>query len=83
MRKIRIDWVSDRNKKINRFFRNCIPYKLDLLSINFNWINTTGIKLDFYLDSISFANKSVVKEIYLDCFIINETGLERIIKSAF
>ena len=38
--------------------------------------------MDFYIDSISKAIKSVQKEIYLSCFEIKETDLEQIIKSA-
>ena len=38
--------------------------------------------MDFYMDSISKAIKSVSKEIYLTCFEIKEIELEQIIKSA-
>ena len=38
--------------------------------------------MDFYIDSISKAVKSVEKEIYLRCFEIKEAEIEQIIKSA-
>ena len=38
--------------------------------------------MDFYIDSILKAIKSVEKEIYLWCFEIKESELEQIIKSA-
>ena len=82
IRKIKIDHISDGNKELNSFFQNWVPSKIDLLSVN-NWRNTdTGIKMDFYIDSISKTIKSVSKEIYLGCFEIKESELEQIIKSA-
>ena len=82
IRKIRIDCISDGNKELNSFFQNWVPSKLDLLSVNY-WSNTlSGIKMDFYIDSISKIIKSVEKEIYLTCFEIKEPELEQIIKSA-
>ena len=83
IRKIQIDQISDANKELNSFFQNWFPSKLDLLWVNYNWNTCTGIKMDFYIDSISKAIKSVQKEIYLDCFEIREPELEQIIKSSF
>ena len=82
IRKIRIDRIPEENKELNSFFQNWVPSKLDLLSVNYNRNTDTGIKMDFYIDSISNAIKSVLKEIYLTCFKINEPELEQIIKSA-
>ena len=82
IRKIRIDCISDGNEELNSFFQNWVPSKLDLLSVNY-WSNTlSGIKMDFYIDSISKIIKSVEKEIYLTWFEIKEAELEQIIKSA-
>ena len=82
IRKIRIDCISDGNEELNSFFQNWFPSKLDLLSVNY-WSNTlSGIKMDFYIDSISKIIKSVEKEIYLTWFEIKEPELEQIIKSA-
>ena len=82
IRKIQIDSISNGNKELNSFFQNWVPSKIDLLSVNY-WSNTgTGIKMDFYIDSISKAIKSVEKEIYLSCFEIKEPELEQIIKSS-
>ena len=64
------------------FFQNWVPSKLDLLLVNFPHNNSTGIKMNFYIDSISKAIRSVSKEIYLSCFEIKEHELEQIIKSA-
>ena len=74
--------ISDGDKELNSFFKNWIPSKLDLLSVNYPNISTTGIKMGFYIDSISKAIMSVSKEIYLTCFKIKESELEQIIKSA-
>ena len=82
IRIISIAYVSDRNKELNQFFQNWVPSKLDLLLINYPFNTPTGIKMDFYIDSISKAMKSVSKEIYLRCFEIKEPELEQIIKSA-
>ena len=83
IRRIEIEYISDANKELNSFFQNWFPSKLDLLSVNY-WKNTdTGIKMDFYIDSISMAVKAVEKEIYLNCFEIKEPELEQIIKSSF
>ena len=82
IRRIQIDYISDWNKELNSFLQNWVPSKLDLLSVN-NLPNTnTGVKMGFYIDSISKAIKSVSKEIYLECFEIKESELEQIIKSA-
>ena len=82
IRKIQIDHISDRNKELNSFFQNWVPSKLDLLSVNY-WSNTlSGIKMDFYIDSISKIINSVEKEIYLTWFEIKEPELEQIIKSS-
>ena len=82
IRRIDIRYISDWNNELNSFFQNWVPSKLDLLSVNY-WINTyIGIKMGFYIDSISKAMKSVEKEIYLNCFEIKESELEQIIKSA-
>ena len=82
IRKIKIDYISDGNKELNSFFQNWVPSKLDLFAVNY-WSNTfTGIKMSFYIDSISKAMKSVQKEIYLNYFEIKEADLEQIIKSA-
>ena len=82
IRKIQIDIISDGDKELNLFFRNWIPSKLDLLWVNYDPNILTGIKMDFYIDSISKAIRSVSKEIYLQCFEIKEPELEQIIKSA-
>ena len=82
IRKIQIDKIPDGNKELNSFFQNWVPSKIDLLLLNY-WKNTsTGIKMDFYIDSISKAIKSVQKEICLECFEIKEPELEQIVKSA-
>ena len=82
IRKIKIGCISDGNKELNSFFQNWVPSKLDLLSVNYICNTSTGIKMDFYIDSISKAIKSVQKEVYLRCFEIKEPELEQIIKSA-
>ena len=83
IRRIQIDKISDGNKELNSFFQNWVPSKLDLLLLNYCQNTSTGIKMDFYIDSISKAIKSVQKEIYLYCFEIKESELEQIIKSSF
>ena len=82
IRRIEIDYISDGNKELNSFFQNWVPSKIELLSVNYTKNTATGIKMDFYIDSISKAIKSVSKEIYLNCFEIKEPELEQIIKSA-
>ena len=82
IRRISIAYISDKNKELNSFFQNWVPSKLDFLWINYPFNTTTGTKMDFYIDSISKAIKSVSKEIYLRCFEIKEPELEQIIKSA-
>ena len=82
IRRIDIRYISDGNKELNSFFQNWVPSKIDLLSVNYLWNTRTGIKMGFYIDSISKAIKSVEKEIYLYCFEIKETELEQIIKSS-
>ena len=82
IRRIQIDFISDANKELNSFFQNWVPSKIDLLWVNYLWNTRTGIKMDFYIDSISKAIKSVQKEIYLTWFEIKEPELEQIIKSA-
>ena len=83
IRRISIYFISDANKELNSFFQNWIPSKLHLLSVN-EGINTIpiGIKMNFYIESISKTIKSVSKVIYLKCFEIKESELEQIIKSA-
>ena len=82
IRRIKIDNISDGNKELNSFFQNWVPSKIDLLSVNYYSNTLTGIKMGFYIDSISKAMKSVSTEIYLRCFEIKESELEQIIKSA-
>ena len=82
IRKIEISNISDGNKELNSFLQNWVPSKLDFLWINYPPNTLTGIKMGFYIDSISKAMKSVQKEIYLTCFGIKEVELEQIIKSA-
>ena len=82
IRKIRIDYIPGRNKELNSFFQNWVPFKLDLLWINYSYNSSIGIKMGFYIDSFSMAMRSVSKEIYLTCFEIKEPELEQIIKSA-
>ena len=82
IRRIEIGNILARNKELNLFFQNWVPLKLDLLLVNYTCNTSTGIKMDFYIDSISKAIKSVEKEIYLNCFEIKESELEQIIKSA-
>ena len=82
IRGIQIDRISDENEELNSFFQNWVSYKLDSLSVNHVYNTYTGIKMDFYIDSISKAVKSVSKEIILSCFEIKEPELEKIIKSA-
>ena len=82
IRRIQINFISDGNKKLNSFFQNWVPSKLDLLWVNYSSNTDTWIKMDFYIDSIPKAIKSVSKEIYLECFEIKEPELEQIIRSA-
>ena len=82
IRGIKFDYISNENKELNSFFQNWIPSKIHLLSVNYNYSTETGIKMEFYVNSISKAMKSVSKEIYLGCFEIKEAELEQIIKSA-
>ena len=82
--RLRIKDVPKRDKELNRFLLSWIPTKLDFILINYNeCISGKGIKIDFYLDSISYAIQSATKGIYLCCFEISEAWLEYIIKSAF
>ena len=82
IRRIKIDFISDGNKQLNSFFQNWFPSKIDLLSVNSPYKTSTGIKMGFYIDSISKTMKSVQKEIYLTWFEIKEPELEQIVKSA-
>ena len=82
IRRIGINFISDGNKELTSFFQNWFPSKLGLLSVNYLSNTDTGIKMDYYIDFISKAIKSVSKEIYLGCFEINEPELEQIIKSS-
>ena len=82
IRRIWIDRILERNKELNSFFQNWVLSKIDLLAVNYLPNTETGIKMDFYIDSISKAMKSVQKEIYLECFEIKESELEQIIKAA-
>ena len=82
IRKIKIGCISDGNKELNSFFQNWVPSKLDLFAINYPYSTYTGIKMEFYVNSILKAMKSVSKEIYLSCFEIKEEELEQIIKSS-
>ena len=82
IRRIRIDHISDGNKELNSFFQNWVPSKIELLSVNLPRKTDSGIKMSFYIDSISKAIKSVQKEIFLYCFEIKESELEQIIKSS-
>ena len=81
-RRIQIDRISDGNKELNSFLQNWVPSKIDLFLLNYYHNTDTGIKMDFYIDSISKAIKSVEKGIYLECFEIKEPELEQIVKSA-
>ena len=82
-RKIKIDHISDGDKDLNNFIRNWIPAELELLCINYYFINNIGIKMNFYLNSITKAITSVTNEIYFNNFEISEYDLEQIIKSAY
>ena len=82
IRRIKIDNISDGNRELNSFFGNWVPSKIELLSVNFLKNTHIGIKIGFYIDSISKAIKSVEKLIYLNCFEIKESELEHIVKSA-
>ena len=82
IRRIRINKISDKNKELNSFLQNWVPSKLDLLRVNYINNTDTGIKMDFYIDSILKAIKSVEKEIYFWCFELKEAELEQIIKSS-
>ena len=82
IRKIRIDYIPDGNKELNSFLQNWVPSKLDLLSVNYDPNTNIGIKMGFYINSISKAIRSVSKEIFLFCFEIKESEIEQIIKSA-
>ena len=53
-----------------------------MFSVSYYGSTSTGIKMDFYINSISKAIRSVSKEIYLTSFEIKEWELEQIIKSA-
>ena len=83
IRKLEIGKITDENKELNSFFQHWAPSKLDLLWVNYPSKTPTGIKMDFYIDSISKAIKSVSREIYLKCFEMEESELEQIIKSAY
>ena len=83
IRKIRIDHISDGNKELSSFFQNWVPTKIDLFLVNYDYNTLSGIKMDFYINSISKAMKSVQKEVYLRCFEIKEAELEQIIKSSW
>ena len=82
IRKIKIDYISDRDKELNLFLQNWVPSKIELLLVNFYRNTSAGIKMDFYVDSISKAIRSVTKEIFFECIEIKESELEQIIKSA-
>ena len=82
IRRIKIQNIQDRNKKLTAFLQNWVPSKLDLFLVNFPYNSRTEIKMDFYIGSISKSIILVTKEIYLWCFEIKESELEWIIKSA-
>ena len=82
IRRINIRCIPDGNKKLNSFLQNWVPFKLDMLWVNYYCNIYKAIKMDFYIDSISKAIRSVSTEIYFWCFGIKEPELEQIIKSA-
>ena len=82
IRRFEIRYISDRNRELNSFLIKWVPSKLDLLLVNYFHNTQKGIKIGFYINSISKAIRSVSKEIYLTCFEIKEYELEQIVKFA-
>ena len=83
IKRIKIDNISDDDKDLLNFFEYWIPFQLDLLWINYTKINTTGIKANYYINSLCKAITTVTKEIVLDCFEFTEQELEQVLKASF
>ena len=82
LNKIQINYISDADANIASFLNDCTPAHLRLLAVNWYSNNNTGIKSEFYINSLLKAVSKVTKEVYFWCFDFSTINLEQIIKAA-
>ena len=79
---IRIDCISNADADLASFLSECIPSRLNLLTVNYSWNSRTGIKSKFYVDAFSEAARRTAKQVYLTCIDFSAEDLQTVVRAA-
>ena len=82
IRRIQIDKVTASDYDLNPFLLNWIPDQIELFWMNWKFISNDAIKVDLYLDALCKTLRTVTKEVYLWGILLDESTLEKVVKSA-
>ena len=83
MKRIRLDEVSESDEEIRYFLEHWTPAEFPLFVFNYEPIEDTWIKSNFYINSLCRTVRSVTEEVYIRYFDFSVEDLEQVIKAAF
>ena len=82
IKRIRIDYVSDSDSNLSRFFTNCTPNQLKFLCINYSTGPDIPIKSKIDINSLSKAVIGVTKEVYIRLYEFSAADLQQFVRAA-
>ena len=82
IKRIKIDKITDGDVDLNSFLGNWTPDRLQLFWLNNSYIESTGVKADFYIEALRKMLKVVSIEVYIRCLILTASDLEQIVKAS-
>ena len=82
LKKINIDFISDADKDLASFLKNCTPARLQQLFVNFYENSFIGINSKFYVDAFSEATRRTTEEVYFFWIDFSAEDLQTVVMAA-
>ena len=82
LRGIQIDHISDADADLANFLSNCTFACFQMLEVNRNANDFTGIKSKFYVDAFSEAATRIAKIVYFNCIDFSSKDLQTVVRAA-
>ncbi|CAI2363106.1 unnamed protein product [Moneuplotes crassus] len=81
MHKLTIDRMVNEDTDLNEFMIYSSPSSLNLFVFNHSFLGGgKAVRIKFYLKGLKKILQRVTEEVYLECLVINETDLSKIVK---
>ncbi|CAI2362444.1 unnamed protein product [Moneuplotes crassus] len=81
MHKLKIDRMVNGDTSLNKFMTYSSPFSLKLFVFNHSYpgYGDKAVRIKFYLEGLKEIIPKVTKEVYLECLVVDDTDLSRIV----